>query len=144
VKGTVLKRVCVIDGQGGGIGSTLVKSLRARLGETIEVIALGANDIATAQMLKSGANRGASGENPICRNVPFADFIVGPVGISWANAMSGEITPGMAEAVMSSPGMKILIPLFQEKTVLVGTPREPLPHLVEAAVLRIEEEMKHV
>ena len=136
-----LKRICVIDGQGGGIGSALIKALKARAGESIEIIALGANDIATAQMLKSGANRGASGENPICLNVAMAHFVLGPVGISWANAMSGEITPRMAEAAMSSPGIKILIPLFQGETVIVGTPREPLPHLVEAAVTRVMEEM---
>ena len=139
-----MKCVCVIDGQGGGIGAALIKNLKARAGETIEIIALGANDIATAQMLKSGANRGASGENPICRNVCSAHCILGPVGISWANAMSGEITPKMAEAVMSSPGIKILIPLFQEKTVIVGANREPLPHLVEAAIARVMEEVCNV
>ena len=55
-----LKRICVIDGQGGGIGSTVIKKLRDLLGETVEIIALGTNAIATTQMLKAKANRGAS------------------------------------------------------------------------------------
>ncbi|MFH1153880.1 MAG: DUF3842 family protein [Pseudomonadota bacterium] len=139
-----MKRICVIDGQGGGIGSALIKSLKARTGETVEIIALGANDIATAQMLRSGANRGASGENPICVNVGTAHFILGPVGISWANAMTGEITPRMAEAVMSCPGVKIFIPLFQGETVIVGTVKEPLPHLVEEAINLVMKEICNV
>ena len=58
-----MKRICVIDGQGGGIGSTVIKKLRDFFGENVEIIALGTNAIATAQMLKAKANRGASGEN---------------------------------------------------------------------------------
>ena len=65
-----IKRVCVVDGQGGGIGLLLVKSLKEIYRETVEVIALGTNAIATAQMLKAGANKGASGENAICHVLP--------------------------------------------------------------------------
>ncbi len=60
-----LVRICVIDGQGGGIGSAVIKKLKDLFGETVEIIALGTNAIATAQMLKARANRGASGENAI-------------------------------------------------------------------------------
>lgn len=139
------KRICVIDGQGGGIGATLIKYLKSAYGESIELIALGTNAIATASMLKAGANRGASGENAICRSVLQADAIVGPVGITWANAMLGEVTPRMAEAVMSSPAPKILLPLSQENTEIVGMAKEPLPHLVEAVVAgKIKEMLRHV
>ena len=136
--------ICVIDGQGGGIGSTLIKYLKASFGETVEVIALGTNAIATVQMLKAGANKGASGENAICRTVARADCITGPISITWANAMLGELTPKMAEAVMASPAIKILIPLSQEKAEIIGLTKEPLPHLVEASVTRIKEVMQHV
>ena len=59
-----MKRVCVIDGQGGGIGATIIKALKIRYAETIEILALGTNAIATSQMLKAGANRGATGKIP--------------------------------------------------------------------------------
>jgi len=59
------KKVCVIDGQGGGIGSIIIKKLKERFEERIEVLALGTNAIATAQMLKAKANKGASGTNAI-------------------------------------------------------------------------------
>jgi hypothetical protein len=136
--------ICVIDGQGGGIGATLIKYLKAQFGERIELIALGTNAIATVQMLKAGANKGASGENAICRTAGRVDCIAGPVAITWANAMLGEVTPKMAEAVMSSPAVKILLPLSQEKAEIIGLTREPLPHLVEAAVVRIKEVIKNV
>lgn len=137
-------RICVVDGQGGGIGATLVKYLKAAFGERVEIIALGTNAIATVQMLKSGANKGASGENAICRTVPSADCIVGPMAISWPNAMLGELTPTMAEAIMSSPAKKVLLPLSQERVEIIGLSREPLPHLVERSIDKIKEVVKDV
>lgn len=139
-----MKSICVIDGQGGGIGAALIKYLRAAFGESVELTALGTNAIATAQMLKSGANRGASGENAICRTVSSADVVVGPISITWANAMLGEVTPEMASAVTSSPAIKILLPLSQEKIEIVGAVKEPLPHLGQSVVEKVKEVMGHV
>ena len=133
------KRICIIDGQGGGIGATFVKYLKEVFGETVELVALGTNGIATARMLKAGANKGASGESAVCYTVPKADLIVGPISVTWANAVLGEVTPKMAEAIMSSPARKILLPLSQEMVEIVGTSQEPLPHLVQQAVEMIKE-----
>ena len=138
------KRICIIDGQGGGIGATLIKYLKEAYGESVVLIALGTNAIATAQMLKAGANKGASGENAICRTVFQVDCIIGPIAVTWANAMLGEVTPKMAEAVTSSPAIKILLPLSQESVEIVGIIKEPLPHLVQEAVEKTKEVMKHV
>jgi hypothetical protein len=141
----LLNRICVIDGQGGGIGATLIKYLKKAYGERIELIALGTNAIATAQMLKAGANKGATGENAIVRTVADAHCIVGPIAITWANAMLGEVTPLMAEAVTTSLATRILLPLHQERVDIVGLVREPLPHLVEKVVdEKIKEVLNHV
>jgi hypothetical protein len=129
-----MKRICVIDGQGGGIGSTVIKKLKEVFGETVEIVALGTNAIATAQMLKAKANRGASGENAIVQTVGNVDIIVGPIGIVMAHSMMGEVTPGMAEAVSVSPASKFLIPLSQEDIEIVGLTPIPLPHLIEALI----------
>ena len=128
------KRICVIDGQGGGIGATLIRYLKAAYGEAVELLALGTNAIATAQMLKAGANKGATGENAVCRTAVRVDCIIGPVAITWANAMLGEVTPRMAEAVTSSAAVKILLPLTQENIIIVGVAEEPLPHMVQTLV----------
>jgi len=125
------KKVCVIDGQGGGIGSAIIRKLKERFEERIEVIALGTNAIATAQMLKSKANKGASGSNAIVQTVKKADVIIGPVGIIMPHAMMGEVTPLMAEAVCSCDAKKILLPLTQENIQIVGVCGLPLPQLVD-------------
>ncbi len=135
-----MMRICVIDGQGGGIGSTVIKKLKEIFEETVEIVALGTNAIATAQMLKARANRGASGENAIAQTVRKVDVIIGPIGIIMAHAMMGEVTPRIAEAVASSPAKKFLIPLSQEDIEIVGISSVPLPHLVDGL---IEEHLIH-
>ena len=135
-----MQRICVIDGQGGGIGSAVIKKLKEFFGETVEIIALGTNAIATAQMLKAKANRGASGENAIVQTTGKVDIIIGTVGIIVANAMMGEVTPKMAEAVANSPAKKLLIPLTQENVEIIGLPPAPLPHLIEAL---LQENLKN-
>ncbi len=126
--------VCVIDGQGGGIGSVIVKVLRQEFGEQIEVVALGTNAVAASMMMKAGANKVASGENSIVHCVAQAQVVAGPLGIVLANSMMGEMTPRAALAVASSPAVKLLLPLNHEKVEVVGVTREPLPHLVDELV----------
>ena len=132
-------KIAVIDGQGGGIGSLVVKRLREEFGESIEITALGTNAVATTAMMSSGADKGASGENAIVWNASRVHIITGPVSILLPNAMLGEVTPAMAEALSSSPAKKILLPLNQEKVEIIGTSKEPLPHLVEALISKIKD-----
>jgi hypothetical protein len=131
-----MKRIGVMDGQGGGIGSAIIKKLKEAFGESVEIIALGTNAIATAQMLKARANRGASGENAIVRTASSLDVILGPLGIVLAHAMMGEVTPRMAEAVSASPARKLLLPLSQENVAIAGVTAGPLPHLVDELIER--------
>ncbi len=126
--------ICVIDGQGGGIGSTIIKRLNDRFGEKVEVLALGTNAIATAQMLKARANRGASGTNAIVQTAKRADIIIGPVGIIMPHAMMGEVTLEMAESISSSKAKKILLPLSQDNLEIVGVQGLPLPQLVDELI----------
>jgi len=134
-------RICVIDGQGGGIGATLVRRLKEVYREEHEVIALGTNAVATSQMMKARANRGATGENAIIQIIPTADVIMGSISIILANAIMGELTPPVAEAIASAPALKILLPLPGTGVEVVGTTPEPLPHLVEKAVTGLLKEV---
>ncbi len=129
------KTIGIIDGQGGGIGSTIIKKIKASFGESVEIIALGTNAIATAQMLKAGANRGASGENAIVRTVARVDVVVGTLGVMLAHAMMGEVTPKMADAVSGCAATKLILPISQENVDLIGVSDDPLPHMVETLVL---------
>ena len=132
-------RIAVIDGQGGGIGSLIVKRLKEEFADTIEVIALGTNAAATTAMMKSRANKGATGENAIIWNSDKVDMLVGPLSIAFPNAMLGEVTGNMAAAVIASPAQKLLLPLNQEGVEIAGNNREPLPHLIEHVISRIKE-----
>ena len=102
--------------------------------KSIEIWAVGTNAIATSLMMKAGSNRGATGENAVLWAIRHSDLILGPIAITWANAMLGELTPKMAEAITSANAPKILLPLSQENVILVGASREPLPHLVDELV----------
>jgi len=132
----------VMDGQGGGIGKAIIKRLRDTFGEEVEILALGTNSVATSQMMKAGANRGATGENAIIRTAPDTDIIIGPLAIIMANSMMGEVTPGMSQAISSSNALKILIPLTQESVKVIGVSGEPLPHLIDKAIEIIKGEKK--
>ena len=132
-------KLAVIDGQGGGIGATIIKGIRQAIGQEVEIVALGTNSAATTRMMKAGANKGATGENAIARSSARVDLIIGPIGIIMANAMMGEVSPTMAAAITSSSALKILIPLTQENVILVGASEDPLPHLVEKAIEKIKE-----
>ena len=124
-------RIAVIDGQGGSIGYTIIKKIKRSYGEKVEIWALGTNAAATLQMLKAFANRGASGENAICHCVFQVDLIIGPISILISNAMMGEVTPAIAQAIGSAKAKKLLLPASQEAVSVVGTISEPLPHQVE-------------
>lgn len=134
----------VMDGQGGGIGKAIIKRLRETFGEEVEILALGTNSVATSQMMKAGANRGATGENAIIKTALQTDIIIGPLAIIMANSMMGEVTPGMSEAISSSNALKILIPLTQERVEIVSVSGEPLPHLIDQVIEIIKGENKDV
>ncbi|HHN63873.1 MAG TPA: DUF3842 family protein [Nitrospirae bacterium] len=136
-------KIAVIDGQGGGIGSLIVKKLRENFGDEIEIIALGTNSAATSQMMKARANKGATGENAIVFNAYRVDLIIGPLSIVLANGMLGELSPKMAEAVSTSRAKKLLLPLNQEGVEIIGLTHEPLPHLVEKMIESMRELLKN-
>lgn len=133
--------VVVIDGMGGGIGSQLVSHMMAQAVPGLEVVAVGTNAWATQSMVKAGAPKGATGENAVKIVVRNADVIVGPIGIVIANAMLGEITPAIAEAVSSSTARKILIPVSQSHFEIVGLENRPLVNLIREAIARIRAEI---
>ena len=138
-------KIVIIDGQGGRLGCLLVERGRARLPQA-RIYALGTNSVATAAMLKAGADLGATGENPVVRNVLDADGVLGPVGIVVANAILGEVTPVMAEAVGSCSAPKFLVPMNSCGVMVAGVDELSMPAYaslaVEAMAARLEQEKK--
>jgi NAD(P)-dependent dehydrogenase (short-subunit alcohol dehydrogenase family) len=126
-------KVVVIDGAGGGVGKALVEGLKRRM-PGAEVIAVGLNALATAAMLRAGADAGATGENPVkvaCRD---ADVVMGPIGIAFADAMLGEVTLASAQAVQLSSAVKVLVPIGRCGVRIAGTGGITLSAAIEDAV----------
>ena len=131
-------RIMVMDGQGGGVGRSLLEAFKERFPEA-DLIAVGTNATATANMMKSGVTSGATGENAVVYNSKRADVIVGPVGIVMADAMLGEITPTMAAAVASGDAKLILIPMSKCHATIVGVESRRLGEYIAEAVDEIAE-----
>ena len=110
--------IVVLDGMGGGIGSRIVGILKEEIPPYIEVYGLGTNALATAAMLKKGANKGATGENAIVVNAGKADVIIGSIAMTMPNEMMGEVTMRMVEAINASEAIKIYIPILPKITIL--------------------------
>ncbi len=128
--------ILVIDGQGGRLGRRLVESIRKTCPEA-NITAVGTNSMATENMLASGcANQLATGENAVIVACRTARIIVGPFGIATADAMMGEISPAMANAVASSPAYRVLIPMNLCDTYIAGVAKG------SAAIL--EDAMAHI
>ena len=125
-------KLVVIDGQGGGVGKSLVAAIK-QLAPSQRVIALGTNVQATAAMLRAGADAGATGESAIRYQCKSADVIVGVTGILHANAMMGEISPGIAAAVSLSEAQKVLVPLERCGLSIAGVGKQPLDALIRQA-----------
>lgn len=125
--------ILVIDGQGGGVGKALAEKISTNFPED-ELVVVGTNSMATANMLKGGGIGGATGENAVVYNAARADVIVGPMGIVMAHAMLGEITPRMAEAVTGSRAQIILIPMNRCQTHIVGVKEKKLSEYMDEVI----------
>lgn len=135
-------RILIIDGQGGGVGRSLVEEISRRY-PAAEITVIGTNAMATANMLKGAGPgvsvTGATGENAVVVGSRRADVIVGPIGIVMANAIMGEITPRMAEAVSSSEAGILLIPMNRCHASVVGVENRRLADYILEAAERIGE-----
>lgn len=125
--------ILVIDAQGGGIGKQLVARIKKDFpSET--VTAVGTNSIATAAMIKAGADQGATGENSVIVACRTADIIIGPVGIVITDAMLGEITETIAQTIAKAKATRILIPLNLCDTMIAGIADTSTGSLIDAAM----------
>ncbi|MDR2648497.1 MAG: DUF3842 family protein [Clostridiales bacterium] len=122
--------ILIIDGMGGGIGKAVVDRIRSASSD-YHILAIGTNAIAASAMRKAGADQVATGENAIVYNSSHVDCIIGSIGIILANAMLGEISPRMAEAVILSNAAKILIPTSKCNVTVLGVREQPIAQYID-------------
>ena len=128
--------ILVMDGQGGQLGSQLIKAISANFKEA-KIMAVGTNAIATAAMLKAGAHQGATGENPVIVACRKADVIIGPIGMVIADAMFGEVTPKMAMAVAQADAVRILLPVNKCDNLVAGVPDLSMATLIGDVIVKL-------
>ena len=102
-------------------------------------MAVGTNAIATAAMLKAGADQAATGENPLIVACRKADVIIGPIGIVIANSLFGEITPKMAVAVGQADAVRILLPVNKCDNLIAGVPALSTAMILEDVITKVRE-----
>ena len=126
----------VIDGQGGQLGSAIIKAMRTSF-TGLNISAVGTNSSAAAAMLKAGASQAATGENPVIVACRKADIIIGPIGIVIADSLFGEITPKMSVAVAQADAVRILLPVNKCDNLVAGVPVLTMSVLVEDAMRKL-------
>lgn len=134
-------KIAVIDSMGGSIGNQIITQLRQNFGQELEIFALGTNAIATSNMLKAKANRGATGENAIKVTIEEMDLIFAPISVIIVNSMMGEITSTIAESIRKFSKKKIFIPLCNPPLNILGVEKKPLPQLIDEGIEIIKEMM---
>lgn len=133
-----MKKIVVIDGQGGGMGRQLIAAIKAAHPD-LTLTAIGTNAIATAAMIKAGADRAATGENAVVVACRTADVIIGPIGVVIADALLGEITPAMAAAVGRSEAQKLLLPVNTCSNIVVGVADASIGALARKTIELLEK-----
>lgn len=133
-----MKNILIVDGQGGRLGSQLVQAIAGRFPQ-VRISAVGTNAMATAAMIKAGAHQAATGENPTLVACRKADVIIGPIGMVIADALYGEITPGMAAAIGQADAERILIPINKCENMVAGVSDQPLSALIDDALKKLAQ-----
>lgn len=133
-----MKKITVIDGQGGKMGRTIIEQLKKQFPEQ-EILAIGTNSIATSAMLKAGADYGATGENPVIVAARDSDIIIGPIGIVIADSLHGEVTAAMAAAVGRSHAYQILMPVNRCNHRVVGCESLSMNEIISLVLQHVKE-----
>lgn len=129
--------ILVIDGQGGQLGGQLIKAILANY-KDVMITAVGTNSVATATMLKAGAQQASTGENPVIVACRKADVIIGPIGIVIADSLFGEITPQMAIAVGQADAVRILLPVNKCDNLVAGVLDLTMSSIIEDVLVKLK------
>lgn len=135
-------KIAVFDGQGAGLGQSVIKAMRQSLPNPCTIVALGANTYATSKMVRAGASMGISGEKgfiSFCRREPI-DCLIAPISIIESGSLHGEITRPMVHAFTDLHCKKFLIPLHHERVFLPGLTHLPIKLCIEEIIRQIHDD----
>ncbi|WP_163192925.1 DUF3842 family protein [Clostridium thermarum] len=129
-------RIAIMDGQGAGLGKSIIKRLRKEFDNNIYIIALGTNTIATSNMVRAGANVGITGAKAICSfcDNKKVEALIGPIGVLCNGALDGEITAEMSSAIFNLDCKKYILPLKMHGFYIPGTINLQIKDMIEEIV----------
>ena len=130
-------RIGVIDGRGGGLGCRFVAGLRETIGHESHIIGLGTNLIATEAMRQAGADQAESGIEAMVKILPTVDVILASLNMVLPGAMLGEVTPEIAQAILTAKAKKVLLPVNRVGVEIVGTENRTLDMLIAQSFSRV-------
>lgn len=130
--------ILIIDGQGGQLGAQLIKAIRSRFSQ-VDITGVGTNATATAAMIKAGADKAATGENPVVVACRRAEVIIGPIGIVIADSLYGEVTPKMAVAIGQAQAVRILIPMNKCENLVAGINDFTMSKMIEDVLRKLDK-----
>lgn len=126
-------KIGIVDGQGGGLGRSMILSVRQRLGSTVEIYALATNEYAAGRMSEVGADEACFREEQVQSQCANMDIIMGTAGILNAGSMKGELTCRIAAAVACSKAKKIIIPMNKCGLFIAGTGVKTASDMIDEA-----------
>ncbi len=129
--------IVVIDGQGGGLGKAVIEAIKQKNSQ-VKIIGVATNALATAALKKGGADIIATGENAICYNARNASIIIGPIGLIVPNAMYGEVSMQMSQAIASSDAVKYLIPISKCTVKIAGTKNISVSEYIDDIIQKLD------
>lgn len=135
--------IAVIDGQGAGIGQTIIKKLKKEFSNKVKITALGLNKLALRNMLKSGADEGVIGSRNISDYIANNDisFIIGPIGILCVDGICGEVTATISKAIFNSQATKLIIPLQKHGIYIPNTQDISIKECIDIFIEKIREQL---
>lgn len=134
-------KIAVIDGQGAGLGQAVIKKIRREIGTDIFITALGTNEKASSNMMKSGANKSITGSHDItlfCSQQKI-DCIIGPIGIVCSGGINGEISSSVSESIFTMDCTKYIIPLQNHGIYIPGTRNLEIKEIIDEIVMDIKK-----
>lgn len=129
-------KIAVLDGQGAGLGQSIIKKIRQELPQNTSIIAIGTNTFATSKMVRAGANIGISGEQGFCAfcHRESIDGIIAPIGMIQPGSIHGEVTRRIAHTFSDLTCQKYLLPMHHKQVMIPCTGKIPIKELIQAVI----------
>lgn len=138
-------KIAIMDGQGAGLGQSIIKRIRRNIPKDMIIIALGTNTLATSKMVRAGADLGISGESGFCAfcRRESIDCMIAPIGIIQPGSIHGEITEKMVHSFSVLTCKKYLLPVHHPNVQIPCTSSIAIKDFISAIINDLYQQSIH-